>query len=144
MDDRWLPLLIASLGVLGGVGGAFVGGWVANEGQEKQSESDRAAEVQRLRVETYGNFIGTAELTVTKFGVGLPQRETAEAFARLTPAGARVLLIAENPGKMRKAAVAVVKAITANVPQKQGEANLQAAEDRFLEAARDEIEGTSD
>jgi hypothetical protein len=61
MDARWLPILAAALGVLGGVLGALAGGWIANEGQESQFKSERAAEIQNFRIEAYGNFAGTAE-----------------------------------------------------------------------------------
>ncbi|MDQ5874067.1 MAG: hypothetical protein M3526_01635 [Actinomycetota bacterium] len=61
MDGRWMAILAAALGVLGGVGGAFVGGSMANEGQERQFEADRAAAIQDLRIETYGNYLGTAQ-----------------------------------------------------------------------------------
>jgi hypothetical protein len=41
MSDRWLPVVAAILGVLGGVAGAAVGGYVANKGQEQRLEAER-------------------------------------------------------------------------------------------------------
>jgi Methylmalonyl-CoA mutase len=41
-----MPILAAGLGVLGGIAGAFIGGYVANEGQERRFEKERAAAEQ--------------------------------------------------------------------------------------------------
>jgi CHASE1-domain containing sensor protein len=49
MSERWVPLLAAVVGLLGGMGGAYVGGTVANEGQQDRFEDERKAEMR-----TYG------------------------------------------------------------------------------------------
>ena len=36
MNERWIPVLAAVVGGLGGMGGALVGGSVANQGQERE------------------------------------------------------------------------------------------------------------
>jgi hypothetical protein len=36
MNERWIPVLAAVVGVLGGMGGALVGGSVANQGLERE------------------------------------------------------------------------------------------------------------
>ena len=54
MSDRWIPVLAAVVGVIGGIGGAYIGGAVANEGQETRFERERAAALQDLRMDTYG------------------------------------------------------------------------------------------
>jgi len=61
MDARWMPLFAAAVGVLGGVGGAYIGGVVANEGQERQSQKERTAAMQDLRRDAYGDFLGMAQ-----------------------------------------------------------------------------------
>jgi hypothetical protein len=61
VNERWIPILAGVIGVVGGVGGAVVGGVIANEGQEEQFEKDRAAELQDLREQTYVKFVGAAE-----------------------------------------------------------------------------------
>jgi hypothetical protein len=58
MSERWIPILAAVVGVLGGMGGAFIGGYVANEGQQERFDSERKAQVADSRLETYGNYLG--------------------------------------------------------------------------------------
>jgi hypothetical protein len=41
MSERWLTVLAAVLGLLGGMAGAAVGGYVANQGQEQRFEHER-------------------------------------------------------------------------------------------------------
>jgi hypothetical protein len=61
MDVRWLPLLAAALGVLGGVLGALAGGCIANKGQESRFERERQAQIQDMRTEVYADFVGAAD-----------------------------------------------------------------------------------
>jgi hypothetical protein len=61
MNERWVPVLAAVVGVLGGMGGALVGGSVANEGQLQRFETERAAQVQDMRVEAYVDFLGAID-----------------------------------------------------------------------------------
>ena len=77
MNERWIPILAGVIGVVGGVGGAVVGGVIANEGQEKQFEKDRAAQLQDLREQTYVKFVGAAE-RVHQLG-GLTDKAEANA-----------------------------------------------------------------
>jgi hypothetical protein len=53
----WIPVLAAVVGLIGGVGGAYVGGEVSNNGQEQQFENQRLAEVQDLLIGAYGNYL---------------------------------------------------------------------------------------
>ena len=144
MDSRWMPLMAAGLGVLGGVGGAFVGGYLANEGQESRFERERVAAIQDIRIETYGTFLGTAREVL---GTILAQRsrdDEAEAFVRLFAAEARVALIAES-AEVENAAQAVREAATADsggASQDELQEQYEASIDDFLDAAREEIEAT--
>jgi CHASE1-domain containing sensor protein len=61
MAERWLPVLAAVLGLLGGIGGAAVGGYVANKGQEQRFEEERAARIRDVRLDTYVKFLRAAE-----------------------------------------------------------------------------------
>jgi hypothetical protein len=95
VNERWIPILAGVIGVVGGVGGAVVGGVIANEGQEEQFEKDRAAEIQDLREQTYVKFVGGAE-RVHQLG---RLTDKAEAFAAL----AEVILLSptlEQPATM--------------------------------------------
>ena len=49
MAERWFPVLAAVLGLLGGIGGAAVGGYVANKGQGQRFEEERAARIRDVR-----------------------------------------------------------------------------------------------
>lgn len=53
-----MPLFAAALGVLGGVGGALVGGYLANQGAEQRFEQERAAQVEDQRIEAYETSSG--------------------------------------------------------------------------------------
>jgi hypothetical protein len=133
MDARWMPLLAAAVGVLGGVGGAYIGGVVANEGQEQQSESERAASMQDLRRDAYENFLGTAqELQVAK-PAGLKPDEINAIGVRLFIAKARVDLVTDDPA-VKNAAAEVIQAFTEPTPRDHPTTR------RFLAAARDDIE----
>jgi hypothetical protein len=61
MPERWLTVLAAVLGLVGGMAGAAVGGYVANEGQEQRFEHERATEIRDLRIDTYVKFLRAAE-----------------------------------------------------------------------------------
>jgi hypothetical protein len=132
-----MPLLAAAVGVLGGVGGAYIGGVVANEGQEQQSESERAAAIQDLRIDVYGDYLGAAEALVAEATVGSPKAQR-EAYVKLFPVGARVYLVAETP-EVAGAAQAVADAITAEDSTKD---DYDKAARNFLAVARDEIAET--
>ena len=61
MNDRWLPVLAAILGVLGGVAGAAVGGYIANKGQEQRFDAERASRMLDQRIDAYVRFLRAAE-----------------------------------------------------------------------------------
>jgi hypothetical protein len=60
MSERWVPVLAAIVGVLGGMGGALIGGWVANAGQEQRFQDERQAAVQDLHREIYADYLASA------------------------------------------------------------------------------------
>jgi hypothetical protein len=61
MNVRWLPIVAAAVGVLGGVLGALAGGWISNKGQESGFERARKAQIQDIRREVYADFVGAAD-----------------------------------------------------------------------------------
>jgi hypothetical protein len=67
MESRWVPVLAAAVGVLGGVGGAYVGGSLGRmPGEDNRIASERRAQVQDLRTRVYGDFLRSATLIATK------------------------------------------------------------------------------
>jgi hypothetical protein len=57
VPDRWIPIVAATLGVLGGMGGALIGGYISNQGQEQQFDNQREAAKDDLRQGAYANFL---------------------------------------------------------------------------------------
>jgi hypothetical protein len=145
MDARWIPVLAAVVGVLGGIGGALIGGYVANQGQQQRFDSERAAAIQDLRIDAYGALLGTGQEVTIVFESDAPDAETRAALVRLFAAEARVALIAQT-SKVADAARAVREALTqpSSAPvQKQIDDYVQAA-NTFLVVAREEIAETQD
>jgi hypothetical protein len=142
-----MPILAAAIGVAGGVGGALVGAFAANKGQEEGFKRERLAATQDLRTEAYGTFFGTAEeVGVVLQSDDAPNAEIRAAFRKLNSAKARVFLVADDPG-VGPAAFAAAKALeTANDASNQKKQQRMRVyykkRDRFLEVARDEMEKT--
>lgn len=142
-DPRWLAILAAALGVLGGIGGAFIGGSLANAGAEKRLEKERAAQVQDVRIEVYGTYLGTADELATAWVTG-DEEKIKDGIARLFVAEAKVAVIAEDQDAFEKAALEINKILTSDPGLTQERLpQYQAAYKAFLEVARDEIEQTS-
>jgi hypothetical protein len=135
MDARWTPLLAAAVGFLGGVGGALIGGLLAIEAQEQQSESERAAAIENLRIDTYGDYLGSAEALVGKLSLDFSEPQRDAALVRLLSLRARVFLVAEEPEVMFRRSNAITEAVT-NDDQ---DAYDDAAQN-FAEAARNDID----
>jgi hypothetical protein len=57
VPDRWIPMLAATVGVLGGLAGALIGGHISNQGQEQQFENQRKAARDDLRQDSYANYL---------------------------------------------------------------------------------------
>ena len=61
MPEHWVTVVAAVLGLLGGMGGAAVGGYIANQGEQQRFEHERAAEIRDLRLDTYVMLLRAAE-----------------------------------------------------------------------------------
>lgn len=62
MPEHWVTVVAAVPGLLGGMGGAAVGGYIANQGEQQRFEHERAAEIRDLRLDTYVMLLRAAEL----------------------------------------------------------------------------------
>jgi hypothetical protein len=127
MADRWLPVLAAVLGLLGGIGGAAVGGYVANKGQEQQFEEERAARIRDVRLQTYVSFLRAAENEHSN------AREVSDGVVRT--AEAEVALVARSTA-LRGAAARLTDAALFYSVERQ----FTEARDSFIELAHSEIE----
>jgi hypothetical protein len=133
VNERWIPILAGVIGVVGGVGGAVVGGVIANEGQEEQFEKDRAAELQDLREQTYVKFVGAAE-RVHQLGGETANAEANAAFAE-------VILL--SPTLEQPATMVLEQALQTTGEQTEEQNTVEAAYDknldRFLVLAQQEV-----
>ena len=129
MSDRWIPVFAAVLGVLGGVAGAAVGGYVANEGQEQQFEHERALEMRDQRTATYVKFVEAVEAE------HFEAPETADRLIRA--AEAEVALIASGP-PVREAASELTDYVTEEFSDDEQEYARRAT--AFLDVAHEELE----
>ena len=127
MADRWLPVLAAVLGLLGGIGGAAVGGYVANKGQEQQFEEERAARIRDVRLQTYVTFLRAAENEHSN------AREVSDGVVRT--AEAEVALVARSTALRAAAAKLTDAALSYSV-----ERQFTEARNSFIELAHSEIE----
>lgn len=110
MDARWMPILAATLGVIGGLAGALAGGFIANHGQVEEFKRDRAAARQDLRTDVYGEYLGTAEAYVLANLLGLTDAEKNAQLVKLFVTRARVFLVREDI-EVEKAAEAITAAV---------------------------------
>ena len=126
MAERWIPVLAATLGLLGGIAGAAVGGYVANKGQEQRFEEERAARIREVRLETYVRFLRAAENEY------FHPAESDDDI--VTAAEAEVALVARSP-ELREAAERLKALLNT-----ENEGELNEARARFLDLAHSEIE----
>lgn len=125
MNERWLPVLAAALGLFGGVAGAAVGGYVANEGQERRLEAQRAAQLRDLRIDTYGAFLRAAEREREDYS-----RDNTVLYA----ASNEVALVAGSTA-LGPAAAELVAVFDKDL----GEDELQKRRRRFIDLARADL-----
>jgi hypothetical protein len=151
MDARWVPVLAAGLGVLGGVAGAFVGGAVANSGQAQQFDSEREAQREDLRLATYSKYAGAVDVYLVKldfagqkFGFAGDVSESVNAYVEKEVddvfAGAAAVQLVAGP-EVESAALTLRDAIT-HVEGKPPWENWERLRDDFIETAEKDIEAS--
>jgi hypothetical protein len=131
MYERWIPVLAAALGLLGGVGGALVGGWVANQGEQERFRSERAAERADFSRDTFVKFLAAAENW--RF-----QGKTGE---KVFAAEAEVTLLSSSPG-LWKAARDITQAAQTTIPGGKGDKEYKRKRNRFIKLAQQEMDRT--
>jgi hypothetical protein len=122
MSDRWLPILAAVVGVLGGMGGAFIGGYVANEGQQQRFKEEQASQLRDLRRNAFAEYLRAVQGVISG----------AHSETLITPE-AKVELLAHTRG-VRDAALALAD----NVINEKS--NFEQLRVRFINAAKRELE----
>jgi len=145
VDAKWIPIFAAAVGVLGGVGGAIVGGSLANAAEETRLESEREAAIVDLRRATYAKWVGAADAyAFTNLAAAelFTEGEEVEAVKFVAPqlldfftADAAVDLIAKT----------ALADATDEMEEKLGEGPVDEEtynmlRNRFIQLAREEIE----
>jgi hypothetical protein len=134
MSERWIPLLAAVVGLAGGTVGAYVGGSVANEGQQQRFENEQTAETRNLRLEAYAGLLEACESAYFIDG----EATIEERVADLRTAQARATLVTSST-EVREAARQLGPDEGACGTGKR--IVLNSAEDSFIEAAQSEVTG---
>jgi hypothetical protein len=114
MSERWVPVIAAIVGVLGGMGGALIGGYVANNGEQQRFKEQQAARTQDFRRDTIVKFLAAAEKLRFAGGTGqdlladeaevsllFPSSDVREA-AREVSRAARISTTGENDVHYRR------------------------------------------
>jgi hypothetical protein len=108
MSERWVPLLAAAVGLLGGIGGAYVGGKVANERQQDRFENEQRVEARNIRMDAYVDFLKACE-TAFNFSDKLDPVQVSRGVGELYAAQSRASLVtssadvAETAGRLARA-----------------------------------------
>jgi hypothetical protein len=128
----------------------LVGGFLANEGEERRFDSERAAAIQDVRMDEYAAFLGAAQKVFLPNATSSAQPfdpaewddldpQTQEAVIELSVAQARVALICERV-EVEEAA----DALAAVLARGARAAQYTRAGKEFLAEARDEIAVTGE
>ena len=136
-SERWIPVLAAGVGLLGGMAGALVGGWVANEGQQQRFENEQAAETRNLRLNTYAEFLKACE-SVFFIDESFSSAQVSQLVAELSAVEARASLVTSSR-QVGEAARALGRGC-----RDAGEVQLRRLEDSFIKAAQLEVTGQGD
>jgi hypothetical protein len=142
VSDRWVPVLAAVVGVLGGMGGAFVGGSVANQGQEQRFESEREAARQDVREDTYGAYLQAAtglllKLQLKADGEPVEDEVLFDLLDTLVAAQAPVLLLADR--ELQDVSSEVISALA-----REDLETSVASLDMFIDLAQEDIAQTGE
>jgi hypothetical protein len=128
VSERWIPIFAAVVGVLGGMGGAYIGGYVANEGQQQRFESEQEARLQDLRRGAYADFVEEAA------SVEFMADPKENPVTKLLGAEAKAGLYADS--EIRNAATA----LSDSVRDRGSDDPYNAAVSEFVDAARTQLD----
>jgi hypothetical protein len=95
MPERWMPLLAATVGLLGGVGGAYIGGVVAIKEQQERFENEQRTETRNLRINAYVDLLKACETTFY-IDESLSKTQTNQRVGDLRAAQARASLMTSS------------------------------------------------
>jgi len=121
-----MPLLAATVGLLGGVGGAYIGGVVAIKEQQERFENEQRTETRNLRINAYVDLLMACETTF----------DTGQRVGDLRAAQARASLMTSS-NEVQKAADALgpVDGACGDIDDDEH----VSAQQRFVDAAKPEV-----
>jgi hypothetical protein len=88
VSERWIPILAAVVGLIGGTAGAYIGGYVANQGQEARFNHEDETRQDDLRRTAFADFLQAAS------NVNQGAGDSNQQLARVETAEAKVGLFA--------------------------------------------------
>jgi len=127
--------MAAVLGLIGGIGGAYIGGKVANEGQQEQFKNQRIAQIQDLLIADYGKYLRAAEIVAADTRLSTKARSGVKRgadYLEFSAAEAEVHLIASP--ELWVAA----KRVRASFDE--SESLYRAARDAFIQRAQQDVD----
>src|SRR5215218_5569917 len=93
-----MPILAAIVGLVGGLGGAAIGGSIANEGQQQQFRNQRIADLNNLLNETYSRYLRTsATAYLDRTAGGISRKELIRIQGALEGGAAEVVMLVNDP-----------------------------------------------
>jgi hypothetical protein len=137
VDVRWIPVLAAVVGVLGGIGGAYIGGTMANRGQEQEFKNQRKAAIEDVRRATYATYLQVADDLVAQLQIA-EGKLPATKVVPLVRAAAAVDLLARSADVQD--AADVIRQTVANGTIDR----YDTLRKRFLKVAHEDIMQTSE
>jgi hypothetical protein len=131
VSERWIPILAAIVGLVGGLGGAAIGGSIANEGQETQFRNQRIADLNNLLHETYSRYLRTAaDAYVSRTSGGVSKKDLIRIQGDVEGGAAEVVLLV-NVARVETTAQRLEEAVVDGVDF----ATYRKARDAFIAAA---------
>lgn len=106
MSERWIPIFAAVVGLLGGVGGAAIGGSIANNGQQDRLIQERQTHLEDLLIETFSKYVETAGSAAFQLQDSPPGNIKARIMGEVEAAQAQVEFVTSVP-EVRDAALAL-------------------------------------
>jgi hypothetical protein len=140
MDARWVPVLAAFVGLIGGLGGAYIGGSVANKGQHQQFKDERKAATADLRRATYANYLQVADTLAVRLEIRREIGQGALPPEKVVPLirAAAAVALSTDKEQVRAAADEMTRALAGGKTP-----DYSTPRDRFVSLATQEIGTTS-
>ncbi len=141
MSERWIPVFAAVVGLLGGVGGAAIGGSIANNGQQDRLSQERQTHLEDVLIETFSKYVGTAGNAYVQLQGGPPENIKGRVVGEVEAAEAQVEFVTSVP-EVSDTALALEKLLSdlANDGTVVTYEDYKTARDKFIATAGSSIQ----